>query len=78
MATTKQTAARKPATKKTAAKQPAAAKKAAAKPAETRKPAFDIPEMPDMDEINEEFTERSFVPLDDVWAEELKDLFDDF
>jgi predicted ATP-grasp superfamily ATP-dependent carboligase len=31
-----------------------------------------------MDEINEGFTERSFVPLDDVWAEELKDLFDDF
>lgn len=31
-----------------------------------------------MKEIAEEFTEMSFVPLSDVWEEELKDLLDDF
>ena len=31
-----------------------------------------------MDKINQEFEERPFVPLSDVWEEELRDLLDDF
>jgi proteasome assembly chaperone (PAC2) family protein len=31
-----------------------------------------------LDEINDEFVERPFAPLSDVWEEELRDLLDDF
>ncbi|MBL7198994.1 MAG: PAC2 family protein [Anaerolineae bacterium] len=31
-----------------------------------------------LEEISSEFTERHFMPLSDVWEEELKDLLDDF
>jgi predicted ATP-grasp superfamily ATP-dependent carboligase len=31
-----------------------------------------------MEEVNQDFTERSFVPLSDVWQQELRDLLDDF
>lgn len=30
-----------------------------------------------MDQVSQEFTERSFVPLSDVWEQGLRDLFDD-
>lgn len=30
-----------------------------------------------MDELNRQFTERSFMPLDDIWERELGNLFDD-
>ncbi len=30
-----------------------------------------------MEELGKEFTERSFMPLDDVWERELGDLFSD-
>jgi hypothetical protein len=31
-----------------------------------------------MEEVYEEFTERPFVALSDVWEDELRDLLDDF
>jgi hypothetical protein len=31
-----------------------------------------------LEEVGSEFTERHFMPLSDVWEQELKDLLDDF
>jgi len=38
-------------------------------------PQLEIPQY--LDKIRSEFVERSFVPLSDIWEEELKDLFGD-
>lgn len=42
--------------------------------------AQEMPQLPVseyLDQVNSEFTEQSFMPLDDIWARELGDLFDD-